>query len=403
MPDAKTHSALTRAALRLQRFDTGDNEKLIGDYSSWPDFYFSGRRNEIAPYMFFLDGIQFHYPPNTPYAELYRYWDNGENGFFRSRPFVNENHRHVTEGFRFYIGHAVRCFEKKEMEEGKKYLGCLLHMLEDSCFGFHAMEGAGGSDGFVLDRMTDFPVPPSTIIAGLKYRDDFPALDYVPHSLGNSPEEMVMKLYAAYCAASSDSRKSCFLCVINTMNGCPEKNREQEIRMYANTVKLCADAICTVFQIARGEIVESGPCRLEELEPYEFPFGGFGSYLYRSFARDCAYGRSNERIPLELDSGRVEHGLSFGTHAEGNLRCFIAPKVFRRFTCRIGFHPLSPVNGTAEITWFNDGKSVRTDVLDKTVRELEIEIADPGRDFGLSFRSVPGCGILVLAEPLLQR
>ena len=37
MPDSKVHSALTRAALALQTADTGDNEKLIGEYCSWPD------------------------------------------------------------------------------------------------------------------------------------------------------------------------------------------------------------------------------------------------------------------------------------------------------------------------------------------------------------------------------
>ena len=140
MPDSKVHSALTRAALALQTADTGDNEKLISEYSSWPDLYFSDRWKELEPYMFFLDGIQFHYPPDTPYNELYRYWDMDENSnFHRSRPAVNENFRHVTAGFRFYLDHILEHFARHEIEEGKKYLGCLIHMLQDSTFGLHAL------------------------------------------------------------------------------------------------------------------------------------------------------------------------------------------------------------------------------------------------------------------------
>lgn len=403
MPDSRTHSALTRAALALQTAETGNNENLIRDYSSWPDFYFSDRGKELRPYIFFLDGIQFHYPPDTPYNELYRYWDMDERGRFRkSRAFVNENFRHVTAGFAFYIGHILECFRKNETEEGKKYLGCLLHMLEDSCFGLHALEGAGGADAFFLDRLTDGPVQPSAIMARLKYRDDFPKLDYSPRPLGNSPEEMVMKLYAAYCAASADSRKCCFRYILNTLENRPEHNREPENRMYANTVKLCADVIHTVSRLGRGETRPAEPCRLEELEPYEFPFGGFGGYRFRSFVRNCAFDRENNAVPLELDCGKFEHGLSFGTHADGRLRYFIAPGIYRKFTCRIGLHPISPAGGNAEITWFNAGKAVRTDILDPAVRSLEIGIPEPGKEFGLSFRSDPSCGILVLADPVLQ-
>ena len=402
MSDLQVHSALTRAALALQDFDTGDNKKLVGDYSSWPDLYFSDCWKEIEPYMFFLDGIQFHYPPDTSYNELYRYWKRDENGFSRSRPFVNENFRHVTAGFRFYIENIVRYFRQNEMDEGKKYLGCLLHMLEDSCFGLHALEGAGGADAFVLDRLTDRTAQPSMIMAKLKYRDDFPNLDYSPQSLGNSPEEMVMKLYAAYCAASADSRKCCFRYILNTLENRPEHNEEPENRMYANTVKLCADVIHAVFQLGRGETLPAEPCRLEELEPYQFPFGGFGGYRFRSFVRNCAYDPDNNQIPLELDRGMFEHGLSFGTHTDGSLRYFIAPGIYRKFTCRIGLHPISPARGNVEITWYNEGKAVRTDILDKTVGSLEIGIPEPGKEFGVSFRSDPSCGILVLADPLLQ-
>ena len=403
MPDSRTHSALTRAALALQTAETGNNENLIRDYSSWPDFYFSDRGKELRPYIFFLDGIQFHYPPDTPYNDLYRYWDIGENDFHRSRPFINENFRHVSAGFRFYIENIVRNFRQNDLDEGKKYLGCLLHMLEDSCFGLHALEGAGGADAFVLDRLTDDPVQPSMIIAKIKYRDDFPKLEYVPHSLGNSPDEMVMRLYAAYCAASADSRKCGFRYILNTLENRAEQNPEQEYRMYANAVKLCADVIHTVFQLGRGMILPSGPCRLEELEPYQFPFGGFGGYRFRSFERNKAYAQDGAELPLETAGERFACGISFGSHFEGKLLYWIAPEVFRSFSCAAGFHPAVPVNGELHLELVNDGSVIETFRLSAEHPSCHVHLDAPCGEFGFRFRSAPSAGIVVIGDPLFCR
>ena len=402
MPNGQTHSALTRDALELQIFETGDNAELIRDYCSFPDRYFSDRRTEIEPYTFMLDGIQFHYPPHIAYEDLYRYWDCDEKQLFRARPFRNENFRHVTEGFRWYIQHIVDRFRRGETEEGKKFLGCLLHMLEDSTFGLHALEGPGGSDAFILDRLSESSVPPSFMLAKIRYRDDFPRLEYTPRSLGNSVEEMVMKLYAAYCAAASDSRRAAFRYVLNTLENRADENPALEERMRRNAVTLCADVIRTVFQLAKGEkLPRREPCKLDELEPYEFPFGGFGAYCYRSFVRNAAAGPDGAVLPLELDSGRAGHGLSFGTHSEGALRYWIAPETFREFSVRIGLHPAFPARGKIELKLFNDGQEVRSLTLDNTCRSAEIRIADPRNEFGLAFRSTSRCGVVVLADPLL--
>lgn len=403
MPGGTTHSALTRAAIQLQNFDTGDNTGLIREYCSWPDVYFSSRWKELEPYMFFLDGIQFHYPPDTSYNELYRYWNRNEKGLFRSRPFVNENFRHVTAGFSFYIEHAVRHFKQGETEEGKKFLGCLLHMLEDSTFGLHALEGPGGTDAFALDRIMDSPRPITDIVVSLKWRDDFPPLKYEPHSLGNTPGEMVMKLYAAYCKATADSRKCCFRFVMDTLENRMENIFQTETRMYGNAVRLCADAIYTIYQLAEGKIIPSPDgCRLDELEPCEFPVGGFGSYRFRSFVRDSAIDRNGNPIPLELDCGKFEHGISFGTHWEGNLRYRIEPGIFREFTGKIGLHTAFPVDGEVNLAVFNNGSPVEKIRLNESCRSTDIRILQPENDFCFSFDSTPRCGVLVIADPVLR-
>ena len=402
MPDKLTHSTITKAALLLQGMDPGQYSQLIEDYSSWPDFYFTERRDEVAPYMFFLEGIQFHYPPDTPYAELYRYWDYGKNGVFHGRPFVNENFRHVTKGFAFYIEKTLFHWQKQEWEEGSKYLGCLLHMLEDSTFGLHAFEGAHGSDPFVLDRIMDGPLQPSAQMLRLKCPLDFPDFGYQYRSLGNTPEELVMKLYAAYCAYSSDSRKCCFRYIMNAMENEPEKNPEQEKRMYVNAVTLCADVIGTLMQQTRGEKVSfNAPCSLTELEPYRFPFGGFGAYRFRSFERNRAFDRENNPIPLELDCGIFEKGLSFGTHDEGELRYQLSPGTFREFRCKIGLHAAFPVTDKLKLSLINNGRIINEITLDGSHPSTELCIPCPENEFGLTFHASHRCGVVVLGEPEL--
>ena len=150
MPDSSVHRHITECALHLAPLE-GGNEGLVGEYCTYPDAYFSDPE-KLAPYMFFLDGVQFHYLPDTPYAPLYRYWD-AAGCVHRTVPFVNENFRHAKAGFTYYLEQILRCFRLGQPEEGKKYLGCLLHMLEDSTFGVHALEGPGGTDLFALDRM----------------------------------------------------------------------------------------------------------------------------------------------------------------------------------------------------------------------------------------------------------
>ncbi|MBQ6596593.1 MAG: hypothetical protein IJH79_03480 [Lentisphaeria bacterium] len=39
--------------------------------------------------------------------------------------------------------------------------------------------------------------------------------------------------------------------------------------------------------------------------------------------------------------------------------------------------------------------------LTESRRSLELKIPHPENEFGLSFRSSPACGVLVLADPLL--
>ena len=167
MPGSHIHQYLTQTALSLVPAETGDNTALVRDYCLYPDEYFS-RPESLSPYFFSTDGIQFHYLPDTPCNELYRYWEVGADGHLhRAKPYRNQNFLHAKNGFSFYLTKTVDLLRRGETEEGKKFLGCLLHMLEDSAFGIHSLEGPGGFDLFALDRLTDSPVPPTGILKQL--------------------------------------------------------------------------------------------------------------------------------------------------------------------------------------------------------------------------------------------
>ena len=63
---------ITRQALKSA--GVSNASMLIDEYSSYPD-YFHRRYEEIAPYLFVKDNIEFHYPPPTPVDQFYRYWN----------------------------------------------------------------------------------------------------------------------------------------------------------------------------------------------------------------------------------------------------------------------------------------------------------------------------------------
>jgi hypothetical protein len=382
----------------------GDNTALVQDFCLYPDSYYDAkRRAEIAPYIPKTDGITFHYPPHTPYEEAYRYWDiDGQGRLFRPRPFVNANFTHVMAGLRLLFTRAVECLRAGEAQEGRKHLGTLLHTMQDSVFGLHALEGPGGADAFVLDRMTDpadFPLRPSTLAADIS-ADECRPFPYRPHSLGRTPDEASMRLYAEYAARVAKSRKWVFSYILKANQGDREECRRLNQKLFENAVEISADVIHTTFAIARGRDATPPSRPLTDMEPHHFPFGGFRPYRYAAFERDCAIDENDRRIPIRLTlpdghSEEFPRGISFGSHAEGELLFWIAPGSFDDCRMLVGFH--SDLHfGTAALQIINDGKVVEETMLDGTAYVATIS---PCRLFGLRFRSSPtaGCLCLVIA------
>ena len=394
MPFSAIHSHITKTALSLLPFDTGDNSGLISDYCCYPDTYFEDPP-KYAKYAFFLDGIQYHYPPNTPIYDLYRYWKATPDGLTRSHKFVNENHRHMKAGFLFYAQHALEELRNGEMEEAKKFMGCMIHALQDASFGLHPFEGAGGTDAFLLDRMWPCEPPPSRRLAKIS-SDKCHCPEYTPCSLGTSKEEIAMRLYSKYVCANYDSRRAAFQCLLEMHSGHDDALQPLIQRMFDNAVRITADVLYTLFSNASVPAPQSLPT---DLEPVVFPFGGFKPYVFSSCSeRGTALMLDGSSRPLELLTSngrrRFDSGLAFGSHLEGELLFDIAPNVFHDITLFVGFHPDAHF-GTAKIRFINDGKVIHEATIDDTAAEILVE--KPSGQFGISFNSDSSAGTLVVA------
>ena len=129
MPNKYHHQVITRQALKSA--GVNDARLLIEEYSSFPDNFHRDYDN-IAPYMFIMDKVEFHYPPHTPVDQFYRYWDHIPHQKTVMLDWTeNHNHRIAESGFRFYMEHCVNALREGKREEAWKFLGCLLHFLED--------------------------------------------------------------------------------------------------------------------------------------------------------------------------------------------------------------------------------------------------------------------------------
>lgn len=427
MPNGIQHSKLTEATLDLLRpyFALPNNERkaLINQYCCFPDSFFSQDKNlykNIAPYIFIKDGIQFHYLPDTPLNELYRYWlpRPEEQRLEKSKLFHNSNFSHAKEGFEFYLNNIIKCFRENDYDEGAKYAGCLLHMLEDSSFGAHSLEGPYGTDIFVLERLfekqEDLGNTPLHILTALDC-SKIKSFEYIPKLLGTSVPEIVIHLYATYVKAVSTSRRICFEIVQNIYSGKENENTALIQTMFSNTVKICTDMLFSAYHAANHEIKSSkhlDEISLTELEPYEFPLGGSGGYRFLSCLKDIAVDHSMKKIPLELQLNKklvyFKSGISFGSHYEASLLYWIPEGLYSIFEACIGLHPdsLNQTSGV-KIQLINNDKAIEEFNFTEKNPSAVIKLKNPNGNLGFKTSYISNyphqANIIIIGNPILQK
>ena len=370
MPGSIIHQCLTRQALESNYIS--DTENLVNTYCLYPDLYFGEGSAEVKPYMYFHDGIQFHYPPHTPVEEFYRYWDRDENGNYPFCHHENENIVHVEAGFRFYLGKIIPLLKAGEQEEAWKYFGCLLHFLEDSTFGLHALEGADGTDIFVLDRL--FGTDMTRYLSGISLTDDLQSMTVVPKVLTSNAEEFIPLLYARYVKDTARSRQYLFDMAVEHQYGKSHRSSGENVReMFLVSLQLAADTAATVLAIASGEKNSTYNRSLTEFSPFHYPIGGSGFILKKYEER--------------------ENTITFGVNSAASLLYRIPENLYKSFTCM--------VRGIGI-------KQVYLELLDKNevVRRIELEnekdislaVPSPGGIFGFRIHSPEVCGQIRITD-----
>ncbi|NMA20422.1 MAG: hypothetical protein GX927_07565 [Lentisphaerae bacterium] len=397
---------------------------MLDEYCMYPDRFFTNDRGTyeaLLPYIFIDEGIQFHYPPNTPLSELYRYWlpDPDKGRLFKPRPFQNLNFIHVSKGFEFYLTRIIYHFRRGDWCEGAKYAGCLLHMLEDSCFGVHALEGPGGSDIFILERLFGTPEDnlgesPLAILSAIDCSAAKPE-DYAPRPLGESIPEIIMRLYAEYVGAVDRSRRLCFNIVENVRQNRRQQNTELVRQMAHNTIRLCADVLFSAWSLAvnapdLANVPQNIP--LTCLEPHVFPLGGAGGYRFLSYLKNFAVNAQMQKLPLQLrlEDGILtyESGLSWGSHFEAELLYWLPENTFCAFEAAIGLHPDS-ISPTSKVIMqiINNGAILEEMQFSAQVPARRLSISAPCGDFGFRVSYPLGVPhqslILVVGNPMLKK
>ena len=375
MPGKYHHQMITRQALKSA--GVSGSPLLIEEYSSYPD-HFHRRYDEIAPYLFIKDNIEFHYPPHTPVDQFYRYWNcaPGQGTFMVDRE-ENSNISFAEAGFKFYIDHYMDELRSGNEEEAWKFLGCLLHFLEDSAFGIHALEGPDGTDIYVLDRMSGKNI--AKYICSVPLDEAVVELTVEPQVIAADAEEFVSRLYCRYVEATAVSRQAVFDMALEYLTGKSENSLAENQRiMFLSAVQLSADCIATLMAISEGRAVAEKLRKLSEFAPFYYPIGGGGSFQLRRY---------------ELDGD----DFVFGVNLEARL-LFKIPAVYRSFSGRIIAGEVE--NTTVEV--INDGVAVRNFQLDGNA-DIAVEVENPCGVFGLKVRAPRGKGELTFADGVFNR
>ncbi|MBR1953393.1 MAG: hypothetical protein IKA32_12490 [Lentisphaeria bacterium] len=376
MPGKIIHRTITAQALASCKIT--DACALAQDYCCYPDFYFEEKSEEAAPYMFFYEGIQFHYPPHTPVEEFYRYWDHkdGRNILLSTRD--NDNIRHVEAGFRYYLNKTVALLRENNRSEAWKYLGCLLHFLEDSTFGLHTLEGADGTDIFVLDRLSGTNVTKE--LCKVELPREYFSQTVEPEIISDNIEETVSLLFARYVRDSAAGRQALFDQAAALLFGVSQRDFDANTRiMFSNALSLTADTIATVIAIAENTAPHTVERKLVCFSPFHYPIGGSGGFGLRKF---------------EETDGIV----TFGTNSSAKLLYSIPANIYRRFSASVYGNDIRQLT----LYLINNGNVIQTIELEKN-RETLLEITAPGGTVGFEISSNDPSGKIEIRNAVFCR
>lgn len=359
-----------------------EGRKLLLESCLFPDIYFDlegGGYQKARPYTFLIDGIQFHYIPNTPIEPRYKYWKVVTNRHGRPLKLVRITERknltweHIKQGFNFYLSRIIDNLRKGDIKKFAGFLGTFLHVLQDGTTYLHSLEGIDGTDIFLLDRLIDPPEGNLNLLPSflLCETDAKKICVSSPVLLGTSVGEVTFLLYSRFYQVQSASRKKLLPLLQSIFEGDTEKTENLRSQMISDCVQICADVIHTIFCIAFEKYSRNQVCALKriylsDLKPILEPAGLSLPYRFITMVKNYAVDENRNLRPLKLmlekNGDRKIHtfrkGLGTGCHYEYTLAYDIPANVYKTFSTAVGLHAELGKGGDIKVTILLGGKKM---------------------------------------------
>ncbi len=403
------HGEITRAAISSlppwQLEVLKDEKELLAEqYSLIPDnVYLPQFREEYGPLVVLPDGTRFTHEPH----------DRAHNEFL----------------MRHYVERSIEHFRKGDVRLGAKYLGCLLHFLEDSGSPSHSIPGDNQLSLLrdmlqVPEAFRDQPLH-SFVENGIVNLAGF---SYQPRLLGETADEAAFHLVERLNDGVRNARAQLIPILQGVFDGKQTAVDAGRKRAAVVDAQVAADAIYTILSISykKFEPVQQESLRkvdwtlltpLEVVSQTYFPqFTYFSDPYFGYPVRDSflvmALGESREPLALRVDTAEgvsekvYESGLGVGTHTR--LSYGLPRLTYDRIEFVVGLHSRLGKEGKIVAKVYADGVAVHSTGLltgehpaQKVslpiwgVREISIEIE--------SRNERKGSNAVVLADAVLHR
>ncbi len=335
------HNKITQAACAVlpewQRKALGKTQAdLVKNYCLFPDRKDSP---EVKPYVIPVEERTFHYMPRVDVAE---------------------NQRYFTAGASLYLEQILARLKEGKTEEAAKYLGYLLHILEDAGLpGIHSLEGFNGLTWTQLGEIIQPPdgshplYSPKAVFQVIIDFDAMPEFavniaGYRPRYLGTSTPEIAFHLYQDYVAVVRAGRRAAVPAAERVYAGDRSGAAREAAKAAQVCGQACADLIYTCLSAADNRADATDLAGLEKtdlttLEPASVPLFTNLPYRFTPLILQASLGRWRQVYPLELwieAGGKKEkktfpRGFSTGMVAVGYD---LPPHVFSRLDLTAGIH-----------------------------------------------------------------
>ena len=374
-----------------------EEARFISDYCQYGDLYWDvDRHDEVAPYVLLVDGVPFHY---TPANELdYDHWrmvrqdDRWTIAHTHEKP--NRHWAFVKQGLAYYLDKAPRALADGRLAEAGKWLGVLVHYVEDAGHRLHALEGADGLDVFALDRLiappAETPLRTPTIALEEMNNTSGDIRPYAPRLLGTSVGEVAFRLYSV-CYEVTRRNRLRHLPVVQAVYADDRARATQLLReMDEEVARVVCDCIHTVTCMGKATFATEQRdalrvVRLEDQYPLNRPCIAGGPYRFTPMVRDACLDADRIPVPLAVRSSNgttktFEHGWGSGTYFEMVLAYELPPYVYETLAMTIGLHEPLGRQGRAHVAVELDDTTLFETELDgdRPCADVQVDVSRGG-------------------------